>query len=380
MSENYGTCINCKRAISGTNVIIDGLTYRCRYCWEQPEADNQADHRAKSPKRVAEQQVEQAMEDLDLPASAYLHLPYRALDDIMDGLPPGRVAMLAAFSGGGKTAFVTSSVIRWVDQGIRVYCLPLESEPNEFRTHLACKQLDYHAGMVLTGKYKRSMPAEVWKEMRLHLRETMIAQTTGDMSERLYVSPVSAINEAELIKAAEHAASLNADVLIIDHIDQVAGGNGTNLHAESVKVVDTTLELAKHYKLRILATSQLNNEMLRGDRLGVYSPPQPQHVYMGGKKRQVATWFMGLYRPLKLDGSKDPAWSDTLKAARAGTIPAIDVLEPNCMGVSVMKHRLYGEQETKTCFLRVSHGRVEDMPEIDVGGALHGIRTNRDVA
>lgn len=371
-------CPDCLRAIEGENVAVIGLDRRCRFCYESPASE--ANHRERAPQAVAAGQVEDAMRELDLPPDAYLHLPYRDADRVMEGLPPGRVAFVAAFSGGGKTAFITSSIIRWVERGLRVYCLPLESEPNEFRTHLACKQLDYHAGLVLSGSYKKSMPAEVWAEMRANLRETMRKQTQGEMGERLYVSPVSAINERELIQAAEHAAELGSDILVIDHIDQVAGGDGVNLHAESVKVVNTTLELAKKYKLHIVATSQLNNEMLKGDRLGTYQPPQPQHVYMGGKKRHVAAWFLGLYRPLRLDGARDPEWPNQLKRARAGEIEPNEVLEPNCMGVVVMKHRLMGEREGQRFFLRVQHGRVTDMEDRDIGGAVHGIRTNRDVA
>ncbi|HEX2779563.1 MAG TPA: hypothetical protein VHM30_08700, partial [Gemmatimonadaceae bacterium] len=115
------------------------------------------------------------------------------------------------------------------------------------------------------------------------------------------------------------------------------------------------------YELQILATSQLNNGAVKGDPLALHRPPLPDFVKMGGHKREVCVWMLGLYRPLRIAGVS----TEEMKAVRNGTLELSTLLEPNCMGVSLMKHRYYGNREGQKSFLRVEHGRISEFPERD---------------
>jgi hypothetical protein len=170
-----------------------------------------------------------------------------------------------------------------------------------------------------------------------------------------------------LLAAGNEAAALESDVLIIDHVDHLEG-SGKGLYEQSVYSMKTLLSVAQDYGLRVLAATQFNNEMIRGNRSGMHQAPQPGAVYMGGHKRQIATGMLGLYRPLKLNGVDE----ETLKAFNKGHGEPKDVCEPNTMAVSVMKHRLFGNREGQKCFLRVERGKVTDMPESELG-PIHGI-------
>jgi KaiC/GvpD/RAD55 family RecA-like ATPase len=360
----YGKCGDCGRSLAGENLLLNGLEPCCRYCWESDDAET--DHTLRDPQLVASEQVTDAKIAMDRPLSEYVHLPFGPVNELVGAIPPGDVGFVAAFSGLGKTTFVTSAIRGLIAQGKKLYCLPLESVPHAFRTHLACKTLGYHAGMVLTGEYKRSVPDQ-WPEIRKAIVEEMERQQTGEMSEQLYVSPVRTIDERAVSKAAKHAAKLGADVLIVDHVDH---GEGADPLGESIRVADRILRTTQDEGFATLATTQVNNEGVKHDPLGQYMLPQPHHVWMGGKKRQVAAWMLGLGRALKLEGVS----RDQLAAVRARRLEAWKVLEPNCMVVGAMKLRNFGEREGHKTWLRVENGCcVED--ENLVAFAKHGIGT-----
>ena len=363
----YGACPHCKKPIAGDNLFMgNDLVARCMACWIHGE-----DHTIRNPELTRIDQFVNAQLTIDRPLREYVQMPFASVDRLVGAIPPGDVGFLAAFSGNGKTTYITSAIKGFIAQGKCVYCLPLESEPNTFLTHLACKNLGYHAGMVLTGEYKRSQP-DIWPSIREAIIAEMKRIQTGEMADQLYISPTKHMDVKALKKAAAHAFEIGADILIIDHIDHVQG-EGRNVIAEHSRVVDTTLDVTQEYGLVTVCTSQLNNEMLRGDVLGMYMPPQPQHVYMGGKKRQNAAWMIGAYRPLKLTGVD----KDLLKAIKQKRMEPWRALEPNCMGIVAMKLRHFGEREGHRVYLGVKDGCVYEDPNLnDVG--QHGIKTGID--
>jgi hypothetical protein len=88
---------------------------------------------------------------------------------------------------------------------------------------------------------------------------------------------------------------------------------------------------------------------------------------MGGKKREVATGMIGLYRPLRMQLPNESVeeFGAALKAARSGRAEPHTVLEPHVVGVSAMKLRNYGQHEGKRVTLGFQAGRVVDLPERD---------------
>lgn len=366
----YGYCRVCGRPIEGANVQYSGTTANCLHCWTEG-----VDATERDPAVTAYEQIGEAEIAIDRDLDDYLHIPFDAVDKIVGGIPPGDVGILAAFMGGGKTTFITSSIQRWLRRKYRVYALPLESEPMTFRTNLACKALGLHAGMVLTGEYKRTLETSAWDALRSKLAAAIREQAKGEMCEQLFVSPTSRMDTKALTKAAEHAAKLKADVFLIDHIDHISS-EGKSGHAESVAVVDRTLDLARDLGLKIIATSQLNFDGIRGgDKLAKYQFPQMQHLYMGGKKGQIAAWVGGLNRPLKFSLDKE-----VLAAARRGDIEEWKALEPNCMGFSAMKLRHFGERVSQRGYLGVENGCVTDLDPALLAQIEHGVYTKTAAA
>lgn len=326
----------------------------------------------RDPINVAADQVCDALIALERPAHHFLRMPWPSLNALVGGIQPGAVWFLGGFSGNGKTTLLMTLLDLLYQSDKRVYYLGLESDPLELRTTWAAIRLGILPGDALTGELhlQPNGPA-----LAAALAADLKDQVHDHRAKKVFISPEAFIDVRKLEHAVEEAKEFHAEVFIVDHIDHVEGGEGTNLYAESVRTVKRTLSLAKKYRIPMLVATQFNNEAASGHPLAVYRPPQPGHVFMGGHKRQIAAGMLGLYRPLRLSGVSE----DELKAVQAGTMEAWKVLEPNAMGVVVMKHRAYGSRERKSCLLRVENGRCVEPNSTDFAGALHGIRTNRDI-
>jgi hypothetical protein len=311
-------------------------------------------------------QICDALALVDLPPDAFLHWPFGELDALSGGMAPGDVWFVCAFSGNGKTTFLSSALDAWFAAGKRVFVMPLETRPKVFRTYWACQRLGIAPGEVLSGALN-THPYGI--EIRKRIREELHLQFESPMRDLVNVTPVRAVNVARLTRAVDEAYDWGADVLIVDHIDHVAGGDGTNLHAESVRVNHAALDLAQEHNLVLLAASQLNNAAMVGgrDRLAQYGPPQPNHVFMGGHKRQIATGMIGLHRKLRdRNADEDPkAYKLAIHEARLGDAEPSTALAPGIMGVTAMKLRNFGQRENQRVYLGVEHGRVVTLNEKD---------------
>lgn len=323
------------------------------------------------PRLEAQDQTRETLEDIRRDTSDFLHLPFKSLDEVVGGIGKGEIWFVGAYSGHGKTTFLTSALDALYEQGKGVFYMGLESRPKILRTHWACKRLGIDAGDVLTGK---AAERPDWQFVRAQLEKEIKAQSEGERSEQIYFSPKQFVDAAGLNAAGNEAHALDSDVLIIDHVDHLSG-SGKGLYEQSVHAMKTLLSVTQKWGLRVLAATQFNNEMIRGNRAGMHQAPQPGAVYMGNHKRHIATGMLGLYRPLKLNGVDE----ETLKKFNKGHGEPSDVCEPNTMAVSVMKHRPYGNREGQRVFLRVDRGKVVDFSEAEQSAMRHGIRTNRDM-
>lgn len=337
---------------------------------------------------IAADQVLEGCEVLSLEREDYLRWPWPVLDALYGGMAPGTVHYVVAFSGIGKTTFISSALLRWREQRIVTDVLPLEVRSKVFRTYVACQTLGIDPGLMLSGDY---LEREDATELRERVRAALIAQTYRDVVHLMHVHDVRQVNVAALRTAARSAAARGAKVLVVDHIDHVTGDDGEvrrSLYETSVAVNDAALDVAQETGLVLILMSQANQEALRNshDHLAKFAPLRDNHVLMGGKKRQVATGMLGLYRPLlPVPSAAEDVddWKETIRLARQGATEPQTALEPYTMGVSLMKSRNYGSREGKRIALAWERGRIVDRTLSLVRGdeaRQHGIRTNRSIA
>lgn len=192
-----------------------------------------------------------------------------------------------------------------------------------------------------------------------------MAQVHSPTCDQLRVMSEPEITLTAFQRACAVAAEMNADVVIVDHVDHIAAGNGTNLYAESIRVNRQALKMAQDLGLLLVLTSQLNTDSVRGrDHLMKFAPPREQDLKFGGHKREISTGMLGLFRPLRRARPDEDAddFKRVIKLARAGELEPRHVLMPDTMGVVLMKDRNYGRDGLKT-LLAVMNGRVEDRDE-----------------
>ncbi|HXU02145.1 MAG TPA: DnaB-like helicase C-terminal domain-containing protein [Polyangia bacterium] len=325
-----------------------------------------------TPELIASDQVTEACIALDRHPNTFVRWPFPELDALTGPMAPGNVWFVCAASGGGKTTFVASVIDLWREAGKRVYVMPLETRPQEFRTYLACMALGVHPGDALSGQLRMLPDGEA---KRLALKSELRLQGISPYVDRVMLSSQRAINIGGLTQGLKEAKAFGADVVIVDHIDHIAGGNGSNLYAEAKAVNDGALRMAQDNDLLLLFTSQLNMSASKGDYLAKYLPPRTEHVAFGTLKQRNATGMIGLFRPLRKRRSDEleDDYVKALRSARSGSGTVSDMLEPNAMGVIAMKLRNYGAREGMKSYLTVQHGRVFGMDEKDkytTGGGL----------
>jgi hypothetical protein len=201
------------------------------------------------------------------------------------------------------------------------------------------------------------------------------AQLRDPYVRRVMVSEQRAITLRGLEAGLKEAKAFGADVVIVDHIDHIEAGNGSNAYAEAKAVNDAALRMAQDNELLLVFTSQLNQSASKGDYLEKYLPPKPEHVAFGTLKIRNATGVVGLFRPLRKQRPDETLdeYVKLLRAARGGSGNVTDMLEPNAMGAVAMKLRNYGAREGMKTYLTVERGRVFGMAEKDKYETHNGV-------
>lgn len=335
--------------------------HRERQPWMNEEDDSLPEIH---PVVIASDQITAAMLDLDRRPETFTRWPFPDVDAIGAQMAPGNIWFVCAASGGGKTTFVASVIEHWRLAGKKLYIMPLETRAHEFRTHLACLAANVHPGDVLSGELQ-SHPN--YRAIRDVLRSEFLAQGRAPYVEQVMVSGQRAINLAGLERGLKEAKAFGADVVIVDHIDHIEGGDGSNLYAEAKRVNMGALRMAQDNEMLVLFTSQLNMKISHGDYLARYAPPKEEHVAFGSLKRQVATGMLGLFRPVRKqrENETEDEYAKAIRLARSAEGQITDALEPNTMGVVCMKNRPYGSREGHKAYLHVERGKVTTIEEKD---------------
>lgn len=316
--------------------------------------------------RVAEaNRIIQSIQHIERHPDDLMRWPFDDLDDLTGPMGAGEVWFTAAYSGNGKTTFVVSVMEAWRAMRKKIYVMPLELEPFRFGTYLACMETGTPPGDALSGRL-RGNPTRA--DERAKLVAALHAQTAPEFRDYVRISEQRRINVKGLEKGLKEAKAFGADIVIVDHIDHIAGGDGSSLYAESVKVNDAATDMAQNNGMLLWFTSQLNMEIGKGkDRLAKFGAPMHHHLMFPTAKIKNATGIIGLFRPLraKRADETDKEYVKSLAVARDGTVDAPTALEPGVMGVNVMKLRNYGQNEGKRCLLGFERGRVIPLNERD---------------
>ena len=294
-------------------------------------------------------QVDAAKDRLRLDALKCPRMPWDSLHDVVGPLWPGELWVIGASTGNGKSTALMNLVGAWEAEGKKVWMVPLEQPASVMRLHWAAYALDLTSRAVLENNLSTLD--------RQRVADHLDWQSHGAGRDRVGFSDATTLTPNGVSHHFDDAARFGADVLILDHLNhnQPDPGGNPNGYAVLKDICHEILRCNAEIQsvrpgLMTVAAVQLHRDKL-GDHLAPFKPPKPSSIEGGEVVRQTCNVALGLYRPMR-------AFTGTEEIdLRHGRLAIKEVLEPDRIGVAVMKHRIRGDAGTiiKLDFLR---GRI----------------------
>lgn len=205
------------------------------------------------------------------------------LDNILSGMQPSNLLILAARPGQGKTAMVINMAQNIaIEQKNPVGIFSLEMSQEELVDRLLVGQADVDAWRLKTGKLSES-------------DFTKLSQAMGELADApIFIDDTPGITISEMrTKARRLQLEQGIKLLIVDYLQLADPGRRYDNRVQEVSIISQGLKnLARELKIPVLAVSQLSRAVEhRGER-----KPQLADLRESGAIEQDADVVMFLYR------------------------------------------------------------------------------------
>lgn len=315
-----------------------------------------------SADEMAEEQFVEAVQRLHEDTTEYPQFPWPDLANLSGPMCPEDLILVAARTGGGKSLFLQNLFDSLVVSGRFGLYAGLEQGPRILRIKWACMRAGIPPKFVLaTRKEERGTPK--WQEAMHRVQEELKWMKSPEIRVRAHFAATRRINKAGLKQWTEWAVDHGCDFVVIDHVDRMQHGSGANAFQELSETIQLAKELAVQHRIVMLMATQVGRP---ADALAAFMPPALHELRGAGTKEEEADTVIGIYRPLKPETTEKD-----LKQVRTGLKDRDTVIEPNTMGIQLLKHRLDGPVAGKVVKLAVEHGRVLHLPEKDRFGTTY---------
>lgn len=206
------------------------------------------------------------------------------LDNILSGMQPSNLIILAARPGQGKTAMVVNMAqhVSVMDKkAVGIFSLEMSQE--ELVDRLLVGQADVDAWKLKTGRLSES-------------DFTKLSEAMGQLAEaQIFIDDTPGISIAEMrTKARRLQLEHNVAFIIVDYLQLADPGRRYDNRVQEVSIISQSLKnLARELKIPVLAVSQLSRAVEhRGEK-----KPQLADLRESGAIEQDADVVMFLYRP-----------------------------------------------------------------------------------
>lgn len=314
---------------------------------------------------MAELQFVDAVNRLHEDTTEYPQFPWPDLAELAGPMCPEDLILVAARTGGGKSLFLQNLFDSLVDAGrFGLFC-GLEQAPRILRIKWACMRAKVPPKFVLaTRKEQRGTPE--WREAMEKVQDELAWMKSPEIRVRAHFAATRRIDKQGLTDWTHWAVDHGCDFLVIDHVDRMNHGTGKNSFHELSETIQLAKELAVEHRLVMLMATQVGRP---ADMLEAFMPPSLHSLRGAGTKEEEADTVLGIYRPLRADVD-----DKAMTRVRQGLLDRDAIVEPNMMGVQLLKHRLDGPVAGKMVKLAVEHGRVTHLPEKDRYQTHYGAR------
>ena len=217
------------------------------------------------------------------PASAQIMSGFDQLDDLLGGIQPSDLLILAARPSVGKSTLAVNIALNAAKQGNSVGIFSLEMS----REQLGMRVLSGESG-VDSHRLRRHLYSES--------EEQKIIESVGALSElNIYIddTPLQGIMEMRS-KARRLYMERNLDLLVVDYLQLIASENSRNVNrVQEISAISRALKgMARDLNIPVIAVSQLSRavEMRPSHR------PQLSDLRESGSIEQDADIVMFIYR------------------------------------------------------------------------------------
>lgn len=223
----------------------------------------------------------EAFETAQAGEAAGLLTGYRDVDQILSGLKPGNLAVLAARPSMGKSSWALGMAHRVAKQGMPVALFSLEMTRLELAQRLVCSDGRVDSSRAMRGELTEGE----WSRLAESASRVNVLPLYIEDSGMLNVTTV----RARARRIAREAGELG--LVIVDYL-QLMEGRGENRQQEIASISRGLKELARDLKVPVLALSQLN----RGVELRENKRPRLADLRDSGSIEQDSDVVMFLYR------------------------------------------------------------------------------------
>jgi len=209
---------------------------------------------------------------------------FPALDRITSGWQPSDLIILAARPGMGKTSFVLSMAKNVaIDFKKNIAIFSLEMSSLQVSQRLISMEAEISSNKFRNGQF------EEYEWPQLHSAIERISEAP------IFIDDKSDITIFELCDKCRHLKMQhNIQLIIIDYLQLISGGNGRNREQEVSDISRTLKGLAKELNVPIIALSQLSRAV---EVRGGTKRPQLSDLRESGSLEQDASLVCFIYRP-----------------------------------------------------------------------------------
>jgi len=306
-----------------------------------------------SPKQIptgfaeAQAQIKQALEDRSRDLSRFPSPRWPSLAALTGPLLPGQFVIVGATPGNGKTTLM----LNWFDglfqAGHRTLFVCTETPASEMRSMLGAMHCDLYQDAVLENDWDNASPVLMRDEAYSLFCKDLQQQGEYEWSELGRFVEAPCLDVEHLADILRGAVKDGYDTVLLDHIHRFEPKSPASLTQEITDVVRRLKGFVSQHGLRCVVSAQLTP--LREPGVLVDFQQQPLSALKQTRALgEEANVVLMLHRIVK-----DGVTREQKEQAKMGQIDARDLIDPEIMACSLVKHRARSRMVGKTARLRV---------------------------
>jgi len=289
------------------------------------------------------QQVSNALALLEHTPEEFPRWPWPTFNREVGGLAPGRLTIVGARPGGGKTTVLLNALRKWLEDGLQVCYAGTEQSPEETWQRLAALELSLAPVLFLEHRWDEiaALSGRSVKVVEMDTAE-MLQSVGRRWAKRLSCVDLPRLTAKKFLAVAQEAIDRGCEVVVLDHVLRLRYGL-QSLTAEVGDLVTEAKELATRARVHIVLAAQLARPAATLGLSAHLTPPRAEQLKQSGALEQEADVVLLLHRVPRTDID-----NLALQAVRTGKAELATLFQEQVLGITVGKHRFRSHLADRT--------------------------------